>query len=80
MSTDNTNKFVKDSSIHIANINRTFKNIKLDVIANFIHVENKDMIISTNKVASPLDLQSIKKYVKNTQCIKAKQMESLRLP
>jgi len=80
ISTDNANKFVKDSSIHIANINRALKNIKSDVMANLIHVENKGVVISTNKVASPLDLQSIKKYVKNAQCIKTEQIESLRLP
>ena len=80
ISTDNTNKFVKDSSVYIANINRTLKNIKSDVMANFIHVKNKGVVISTNKVASFLDLQSIKKYFKNTQCIEAEQMESPRLP
>ena len=79
MSTDNANKFVKDSSIHVTNINRTLKNIKSYIMANFICVKNKDVVISTNKVASPLDLQSIKKYVKNTQCIETEQIESLRL-
>lgn len=61
MSTDNANKFVKDSSIYITNINKALKNIKSDVMANLIHAENKDVVISTNKVASPLDLQFIKK-------------------
>ena len=78
MSTDNANKFVKDSSVHITNINRTLKNIKSDVIANFICINNKDMVISINKVVSSLDLQSIKKYVKNAQCIEAEQIESPR--
>jgi len=80
MSINNANKFVKESSIHIANINRTFKNIMSDVMADFILVKNKGVIISTNKVASFLDLQSIKKYVKNTYCIEADQIEPLRLP
>ena len=80
MSTNNANKFVKESSIHIANINRTIKNIKLDIMADFIHVEEKSVVISTNKIASPLDLQSIEKYIKNVHCIEADQMESLRLP
>ena len=79
MSIDNTNKFVKESCVHITNINRTLKNIKSDVIADFICVENKSMIISTNKVASLLDLQSIKKYIKNTHYIEVEQMEFLRL-
>ena len=36
MSLDNVNNFVKKSSIHVANINRALKNIKLDVMADFI--------------------------------------------
>ena len=54
MSTDNTNKFVKNSSVYVTNINKTLKNIKSDIIANFICIENKSMIISTNKIASLL--------------------------
>ena len=36
MSNDNKTRFIKDSSNHITNINRALKNIKLEVIANFI--------------------------------------------
>jgi len=36
MCLDNTNNFVKKSSIYVANINRALKNIKLDVMADFI--------------------------------------------
>jgi len=58
ISIDNIKNFVKNSSIHIININRSLKNIKLDIIADFIHIDNKDIdiVISTNKVTSPLDL------------------------
>jgi len=80
MSIDNTNKFIKESSIYIANINRTLKNIKSDVMTDFIRVENKGVVISTNKVASSLDLQSIKKYIKNIHYIEADQIKPLRLP
>ena len=79
MSADNANNFVKDSGVHIANINRTLKNIKSDIITDFIQVENKGVVITTNKVASPLDLQTIKKYIKNTQYIEAEHIESPRL-
>ncbi len=44
MSIDNINNFVKESSIHIANINRALKNTKSDVMADFIQV--KTMISS----------------------------------
>jgi len=66
-------------SIDNANINKTLKNIKSDIIADFIHVENKGVVISINKVTSPLDLQSIKKYIKNAHYIEVDQMEPLRL-
>ena len=59
------------------NINRALKNIKLEVMADFICIKNKRVIITTNKVASLLDLQTIKKYM---HCIEADQIESLRLP
>ena len=80
MSINNTKNFVKDSSIHIININRSLKNIKSDIIVDFIHIDNKDIIIFTNKIASPLDLQTIKKYIKNTYYIEAEHTKSPRLP
>ena len=80
MSINNTKNFVKDSNIHIININRSLKNIKSDIIVDFIHIDNKDIIIFTNKIASPLDLQTIKKCIKNTYYIEAEHTKSPRLP
>jgi len=80
MSIDNTNNFVKESNIHVTNINRAFKNIKSDIMADFIWVENNGIIISTNKDTNPLDLQTIENYVKSACSIEADQMESPRLP
>jgi len=78
ISDDNTNTFFKDSSSHVTNINRVLKNIKLEVMADFICIENKSVIITTNKVASLPDLQNIEKYVKNTYNIEAEHTESPR--
>ena len=47
---------MKDSSAHISNINRPLKNIKSDIIADFICLDSKGIIITTNKVLSTLDL------------------------
>jgi len=80
MNEKNTINFVKDSGTHITNINRNLKNIKLDVMANFIRIKNKGIVIATNKIASTLDLQTIEKYIKNSQCIEADYVESPRLP
>ena len=79
MSINNANSFVKDSSIHITNINRSLKNIKSDVMADFICINNKGIVISTNKVASSSNLQSIEKYIKNAHYIEVEQTESPRL-
>ena len=62
------------------NINRVLKNIKLDVVANFTCVKNKEMVITISKIASLLNLQSIEKYIKNAYYIETNQIESLRLP
>ena len=56
INTDNTRKFIKNSSTHVININRTLKSIKSNVMADFIWINNKSIIISTNNVTSSLDL------------------------
>ena len=60
----NTNNFIKDLSMHVININCALKNILSNMIADFIHIENKGIVITTNNVSLPSDLQEIKKYVK----------------
>ena len=65
MNSENANKFIKESRSYVTNINRTLKNIKSEVMADFIHMENSGLVIMTNKVTSALDLQTIKKYIKN---------------
>jgi len=55
------------------------KGIKSNVIADFICVNSKDIIITTNNIASPSDLQAIKKYVKNATYSEPNQVQSLRL-
>ena len=80
MSNNSATSFIKDSSTHIININRILKNIKSNTIADFIHVENKSIVITTNNIASPLDLQAIEQYVKSIVCIKSEHVQSPRLP
>ena len=40
-------------------------------MADFVHIDQVDIIIVTNKVTSALNLQTIEKYVKNTNLIDA---------
>lgn len=56
MNDKNKKKFMEKSSIHVTNMNRALKNIKLDVIVDFIQLNSKDIIIVTNKVTISLDL------------------------
>jgi len=79
ISKDNTNKFMALSSIHIVNINRAFRNIKSNVMANYFRLEPLGVTIATNKVVSLLDLQVIENYVKNIKNINLEDIETLRL-
>ena len=49
-------RFIKDSVFYVTNINCALKSIKSNVCANFIYVDNKGIIISTNNIASNSDL------------------------
>jgi len=80
ISSNNSQKFMSLSNKHVFNINRTLKDIKSDVVADFIHTNNKRLTITTNKVASALDLTTIKKYIKNINNIDLEVIMLLRLP
>ena len=80
MSNNSVTSFIKDSSTHIININRILKNIKSNTMADFIHVKNKSIVITTNNIASPSDLQAIEQYVKSIVCVKSEHVQSPRLP
>ena len=60
------NKYIKDTSNHISSINQALKIIKSSIIADFICIDNRGIIISTNNITSPSDLQEVKKIVKNS--------------
>ena len=62
---------MKDTSSHVTNINRALENIKLDIATDFIQLNNKGVVITTNKIAGTLDLQTIKRYIKNMNTIKS---------
>ena len=80
MSTNNLEKIMKLSNKHVANINRVLKNIKSDIMAAFIHADNRGLTITTNKVAFTLDLNTIKKYIKNMDVVDLDNVRVLSLP
>jgi len=59
MGNDNISKFISSSGKHIANINRELKNIKLDVLADFVCTNYYRLIITTNKVTAMFSLNII---------------------
>ena len=68
------------SSKYIANINRALKYIKSDIMADFLWKDNKVLVITTNKVAAMLDLNTIKNYIKNIDIVNLNDIMSPRLP
>jgi len=49
-------EFVKDSNSHVSNINQALKAIKSNMIADFICIKDKGIVVITNNVLSGLDL------------------------
>ena len=80
MSNDNKISFMKDSSTHVTNLNRNLKNIKSEIIVDFICQETSGVTIVTNKVTSALNLQTIENYVKNANYIESTVVEVSYLP
>jgi len=80
MDNDNIEKFMKNSSIHVANLNRNLRNTKSEVLVDFIRSDLLRVTVVTNKVLLPSDLLIIEKYVKNLENIDSFQVGSSRLP
>jgi len=78
MNNVNKKNFMEESSTYITNMNRALKNIKTEVIVDFIQLDSSSIVIVTNKVVSSLDLQTIENYIKNTDCINANEVKVLR--
>jgi len=79
MSWVNSEIFIVLSNKHVSNINISLKEIKLDIIAGFIHAYSKRLIITTNKVAATSDLNTIENYIKNSNIIDLDKVISPRL-
>jgi len=80
MDNDNNTRFMKNSSAHVTNINRALRNMKSEVLVNFIYSDPLGIMVVTNKVFLQLDLQIIEQYVKNSDNIDTLQVEVSHLP
>ena len=80
MSLVNSSKFMVLSNKYMFNISRALKKIKSNIMANFIWINSRELIITTTKVASSLDLNTIEKYIKNVNVINSDNIMVPRLP
>jgi len=71
---------MKNSSLHVANINRNLQNAKSDILVDYLHSENSSITVITNKVAQQSDISIIDNYVKNSNNINSLQVDEPRLP
>jgi len=51
----------------------------LNIVADYIQSDNKDIIVTTNKVVVPSDLNIVGKYIKNLNNVNSSKIMSLRL-
>jgi len=80
MSSDNRDKFMKNSAIHITNLNRNLNNVKSEVSVNVIYPDLTGITIVTNKISQASNLTIIKKYIKNSENIDSSQVDMPCLP
>jgi len=76
----NAELIVNSANLHIANINKCLKNMKSDIITDFICIINEEVIIIMNKPANASNLSTIKKYIKNISNINSNSIDSSYLP
>ena len=69
MGSNNITKFMKNSSLYITNINWSLRNLKSEVLVNFIHSDLTGVTVVTNKDTVQSDLCIIEKYIKNVDNI-----------
>jgi len=50
MGTNNVERVMVQSNTYVVNINRLIKGIKSEISADFIYLDNKRIIVTTNKV------------------------------
>ena len=75
MSSKNTMKFMKNSSLYVTNINRSLRNVKLEVLVKFIQSDQMVIIVITSKVVLQLDLLIIENYIKDMDNIDSLSIE-----
>jgi len=68
MSLSNSTKFMVLSYKHVENINRALKNIKFNIMTDFIWADYQSLTIMTSKVTLSSDLSTIEKVYQEYRC------------
>jgi len=76
---NNFERVMTKANAHVLNINRLLKKVKSDIYMDFIRSDNKELLITTNKVAVIFNLNIIKKYMKDSNDMDYSDIMSLRL-
>jgi len=80
MSIDNINSFMKSSSLYVTNINWSLRNVKSEVLVDFIQSDTLSVTVITNKVTAQLNLYIIENYVKKVKDIDTINVDTPCLP
>jgi len=80
MSRKNIKSFMKNTSLHVANMNRLLYITKSDVLTDYIHADPIGITIITNKVSQQSDMAIINNYVKSLNDINSLQVDEPHLP
>jgi len=80
MSKDNIDAFMKNSSLHVANINRQLRNVKSEVLTNYIWADSLGITTITSKVCQQSNFLIIDQYIRNTNDVNTLQVEEPWLP
>ena len=80
MTKSNAELIMKSAHKHIANINECLKKSNSDIIADFIHLSNNEIIIITNCPANISELSRIENFLKKIDNIDLVSIEGPYLP
>ena len=75
MSSDNIAKFMKSSSLHVANINWSLRNLKSEIFVDFICSDSTSVTVVTKKVTVQSNLYIIENYIKKVDDINSINVE-----
>ena len=79
MGSNNIKRIMAETNTNIVNTNRFLKEVKSEVPVNFICLDNKGLLLTTNKVAASSDLKIIEKYLKELNNINSNEVMSSKL-